>query len=116
MKGSSQSSISKLESTRIIKAKEILFIELEKDYKDIKVNIEEQVSIVYNFGDSKSERVPWLEITVFLYYIARLKDEEIQGLYKLSPKKELDQNTQDILDLNLVRILVAAESILRDTY
>jgi hypothetical protein len=35
-----------------------LFIKLEKDYKDVKVDIEEQASIVYNIGDSRSERVP----------------------------------------------------------
>jgi len=34
-----------------------LFEKLEKDYKDIKGDIEEQASIVHNFGDSRSERV-----------------------------------------------------------
>ena len=35
-----------------------LFVKLKKDYKDVKVDIEEQASIVYNIGDSRSEQVP----------------------------------------------------------
>jgi hypothetical protein len=35
-----------------------LFAKLEQDYKDVKGNLEEQASIVYDFGDSRSERVP----------------------------------------------------------
>lgn len=45
-------------------------IKIEKDYEDVKANIEEQASIVYDFGDSKSERVPWLEMTAFPYHMA----------------------------------------------
>ena len=37
----SQSSRFKLDSTRLIKTKEELFIKLEKDYDDVKVDIEE---------------------------------------------------------------------------
>ena len=54
-----------------------MFVKLEKDYEDVKGDIEEQASIVYDFGDSRSERVPWLEMTGFLFHTAKLKDEEI---------------------------------------
>ena len=45
-----------------------------------------------------------------------LKDEEIWSSYKLPPKKELDAGGEGAEDLNLVRILVAAEAVLRDAY
>ena len=32
-------------------------MKLEKDYEDIKGDVEEQASIIYNFRDSKSERM-----------------------------------------------------------
>jgi hypothetical protein len=67
-----------------------LFIKLEEDYKNIKRDIEEQVSIVHDFRNSKSERMLWLETTRFPFYIARLRDKEIRGSYKLLLKKELD--------------------------
>lgn len=35
-----------------------LFLELEKDYKVVKDDIEEQASIVHDFATSRSERVP----------------------------------------------------------
>jgi hypothetical protein len=55
---SSQSSRSKLKSTILTKTEEELFVKLEKDYSNVKADIEEQTSIVYNIGDSRSERVP----------------------------------------------------------
>ena len=61
----------------LIELKEELFIKLEKDYSDIRGDIKEQASIVYNFRDSRSERVPWLKITGFLYHMTILKDKEI---------------------------------------
>ena len=53
----SQSSRSKLDSTRLAETEEELFIKLEKDYSDVKVDIKEQASIVHNIRDSRSERV-----------------------------------------------------------
>jgi superfamily II DNA helicase RecQ len=94
-----------------------LFVKLEKDYKDIKVDIEEQAGIVYDIGDSRSERVPWLhDLTGFPYHISNLKGEEIWSSYKLPPKKELDSSSENAKDPDLVRILVAAEAMLRDAY
>jgi hypothetical protein len=36
----------------------VLFERLEEDYKGVKDDIEEQASIVHDFGDSRSTRVP----------------------------------------------------------
>jgi hypothetical protein len=90
-----------------------LFKRLEKDYKGVRDDIEEQASIVHDFGDSRSARVPWLERTAFPSHLARLKDEEIKSSYKLPPRKEVDA---DAKDADLVRILAAAEAVLRDAY
>ncbi|KFZ22997.1 hypothetical protein V502_02522, partial [Pseudogymnoascus sp. VKM F-4520 (FW-2644)] len=45
-----------------------------------------------------------------------LKDEEIWSSYKLLPKKEVDRGAEGATDPNLVRILAAAEAMLRDAY
>jgi hypothetical protein len=61
--------------------------------------------------------VPWLyNVTGFPYHLTTLKDEEIWSSYKLLPKKELNAGSEDAKDPNLVRILVAAEAVLRDAY
>jgi len=92
-------------------------MKLEKDYKDVKVDIEEQASIVYNISDSRLERVPWLyDLTGFPYHMPNLKGEEIWSLYKLLPKKEPNSSSENTKDPDLVRILAVAEAILRDTY
>jgi hypothetical protein len=79
-----------------------LFTKLEKNYTDIKEDIKEQASIVYNFRDSRLEKIPWLKLTAFLYYIITLKNKEIWGLYKLPPKKELNIDNKNTKDPNLV--------------
>jgi len=53
-----------------------LFVKLEKDYEDVKGDIEEQASIVRDFGDSKSERMPWLETARFPSHLARRRDDD----------------------------------------
>lgn len=117
VEGPSQSSRSKLDSARLTKTEEELFVKLEKDYADVKVDIEEQASIVHDIGDSRAERVPWLhDVTGFPYHLTVLKDEEIWGSYKLPPKREFDAGGEEAEDPNLVRILVAAEAVLRDAY
>lgn len=59
----------------------------------------------------------WLyNLTGFLYHLTTLKDEEIWSSYKLPPKKELDAGSKSAKDFTLVRILVAAEAILRNAY
>jgi hypothetical protein len=114
VEGPSQSSRSKLDSARLTKTEEELFVKLEKDYADVKVDIEEQASIVHDIGDSRAERVPWLhDVTGFPYHLTVLKDEEIWGSYKLPPKREFDAGGEEAEDPNLVRILVAAEAVLR---
>jgi hypothetical protein len=94
-----------------------LFEKLEKNYKDMKCDLEEQVTIVQDIGDSRSERVPWLhDVTGFPYHMPILKDKEIWSSYKLLPKKELNTGSKDTKDPNIVRILVIAKAVLRDAY
>jgi hypothetical protein len=90
-----------------------LFERLDKDCKGLKDHIIEQASIVQDFGESRSARVPWLEQTAFPSHLAKLKDEEIKSSYELPPKKELDVDAKDV---SLVQILAAAEALLRDAY
>jgi hypothetical protein len=94
-----------------------LFEKLKRDYKDVKCDLKEQATIVQGIRDSRSERVPWLyDVTGFLYHNTTLKDEEIWSSYKLPPKKELNRGYENTKDPNLVRILIAAEAVLRDAY
>ena len=93
-----------------------MFEKLERDYKDMKCDREEQATVVQDIRDSRSERVPWLERTDFPSHLAGLKDEEIWSSYKLPPKKELDAGSENAKDPILVRILVVAEIVLRDVY
>jgi Lhr-like helicase len=94
-----------------------LFVKLEKDYEDVKIDLEDQAGIVYDIGDSRSDRTPWLhDLTGFPYHMSTLKDEEIWSSYKLPPKKELDLGGEKSEDPQLVRILVVAEAVLRDAY
>lgn len=93
-----------------------MFEKLKKDYKDVKGDIEKQTSIVHDFGDSRSERVLWLERIAFPDHMTTLKNEEIWSSYKLPPKKELNADSEDAEDPSLVRILVATETVLRDAY
>jgi hypothetical protein len=85
---------------------------LEEDYKDIKHDIKEQASMVRDFGDSRSERIPWLEQTGPSHLVG-LKDDQVKSSYELPPKKETDTA---VVDANLVRIVTAAEAVLRDAY
>ena len=94
----------------------MLFKKLEKDYENVKGDIEQQASIVHDFRDSRSERVPWLEMTGFPFHMTTLKDEEIWSSCKLPPKKALNEGSEDAKDPSLVQILVAAEAVLRDVY
>jgi hypothetical protein len=94
-----------------------LFRQLEKDYKDVKCDVKEQATVVQDIRDSRAERVPWLhDKTQIPPHLTSLADEEIWSSYKLPPKKELDGDSEDAEDPNLVRILVAAEAVLRDAY
>ena len=48
--------------------------------------------------------------------LAKLKNEEIWGSYKLPPKRELNARGEEAEDPTLVRILVVTEAVLRDAY
>ncbi|PQE31525.1 telomere-associated recq protein [Rutstroemia sp. NJR-2017a WRK4] len=94
-----------------------LFEKLEQDCKEMKCDLEEQAAVVQDIGDSRSERVPWLhDLTGFPYHLTTLKDEEIWSSYKLPPKKELEAGGESAADPDLVRILGAAEAVLREAY
>ena len=83
----------------------------------MKCDLDKQVTIVQNIGDSRSERVPWLyNITGFPYHNTILKDEEIWSSYKLLPKKEFNTGSENSEDPSLVRILLIAKAVLRDVY
>ncbi|KFZ04211.1 hypothetical protein V501_09223 [Pseudogymnoascus sp. VKM F-4519 (FW-2642)] len=102
-----------LDSAALLKEEEKdLFIKLENDYQDVKGDIEKQATIVQDFGDSRSAQVPWLERTGFPGHLVGLKDEEIKSSSQLPRKSEGDEKA----DVNLVRIIHAAESVLRDAY
>jgi hypothetical protein len=45
------------DSVLLIQPEKELFEKLEKDYKNIKYDLEEQATIVQDIGDSRSERV-----------------------------------------------------------
>lgn len=61
--------------------------------------------------------MPWLhDLTGFPYHMLNLKGEEIWSSYKLLLKKELDSSSKNTEDPDLVRILAAAEAMLRDAY
>ncbi|PQE10616.1 telomere-associated recq protein [Rutstroemia sp. NJR-2017a WRK4] len=105
-----------LEPTRDSPEKE-LFEKLEQDCKEMKCDLEEQAAVVQDIGDSRSERVPWLhDLTGFPYHLTTLKDEEIWSSYKLPPKKELEVGSKGAADPDLVRIVGAAEAVLRGAY
>ena len=83
----------------------------------MKYDLKEQVTIVQDIRDLRSERVLQLyDLIGFLYYLTILKDKEIQSSYRLLLKKELNTSSEDTKDPHLIRILVIAKAILRDMY
>lgn len=98
------------------KPTEDLFEMLKQDLGKVKSDMQEQAGIVSDFGDSRSERVPWLERTGFPNHLAKLKDEEIRSSFQLPSKKELGGATEDATDSDLVEIILAAEIVLRDAH
>jgi hypothetical protein len=87
-----------------------LLTKLEDDYRDIRGDIEEQAGIVRDFGDSRSARVPWLERLGFPSHTAGLKDDQ------LPRAATAGAGGDGGADAELVRIIQAAESVLRDAY
>ncbi|KAJ4176250.1 hypothetical protein NW767_015506 [Fusarium falciforme] len=69
-------------------------------------------------GESRADRVPWLVHTGFPAHMRGLRDAEIQSSYSLPPKKLLDRDGggEGGDNSDLIRILVAAEAVLRDAY
>ncbi|KAL6407531.1 hypothetical protein AUP68_08550 [Ilyonectria robusta] len=97
-----------------------LFNRLKADLAQASCNLEEQAGIVQDEGGSQADRVPWLVHTGFPARMRGLRDAEIQSSYSLPPKKLLDLGGdgggEGEDDSDLIRILVAAEAVLRDAY
>ena len=72
----------------------------------------EQASVVQGFGDSRSERAPWLERLAFPSHLEGLSDIEIKSSYTLPPEKERESEE----DGCLITILTAGEAMFRDAY
>ncbi len=103
-------------TTPSTEAERACFAELERDHKCAKHDLREQASIVQDFGTSRAERVPWLERTGFPSHLQGMKDSEVLSSYRLPSKKECDGEAKGAEDPDLIRILAAAESVLRDAY
>lgn len=102
-----------------------LFHTLQGDIRAADVELEEKGGAVQDFTASRAERIPWLGRTGFAGHLKDLRDEEVKSSYTLPPKRVLDAYSRgepvaDDLEredeLDLVRILVAAEGVLRDAY
>lgn len=93
-----------------------LFSSLEEDYKGAVQQIQDQAGIVQGFGDSRSERVPWLERTGFHYHLAGLQDKEIWSSYRLPLKHDFTTLAMDSTPDIPRRIISAAEEVLREAY
>ena len=83
------------DSEQVTETEKELFEKLEEDHNRVKDDVEEQAGVVYDFGESRSARIPWLKRTAFPSHLAKLKDEEIKSSYELPPKKELDVDAKD---------------------
>ncbi|KAJ8066707.1 hypothetical protein OCU04_004100 [Sclerotinia nivalis] len=93
------------------------FNKIERNLLDIKKDLYKEAGVVRDIKESRAERVPWLhDVTKFPFHLAHLKDEEIWDSYKLPSKKELDGDCTEAEDPRLVRILNAAEAMMRDAY
>ena len=115
--GSNTSGGVQVDSVQLSQPEKDLFVKLEKDFEDVKEDLEEQAGIVHDIKDSRSERIPWLhDLTRFPYHIGTLRDGEIWSSYCLPRKSTLDASDEDATDTDLVRILAAAEEMLRDAY
>ncbi|KAJ3453736.1 hypothetical protein MRS44_018368 [Fusarium solani] len=95
-----------------------LFNELKADLAQASRDLEEQAGVMQDVGESRADRVPWLVHTGFPAHMRGLRDAEIQSSYSLPPKKlpggDCGGEGEDNSDL--IRILVAAETVLRDAY
>lgn len=98
---------------------EDLFGRLEQDAKAAALDLDEKAGIVQVTDGSRWERIPWLSHTGFPTHLQGLRDREIRSSYALPPKRVLDGHVDDCdcdVDAHLVRLLNAAEGMLRDAY
>ncbi|KAH6974032.1 hypothetical protein EDB80DRAFT_693274 [Ilyonectria destructans] len=97
-----------------------LFDGLKVDIVQASRDLEEKAGVVQDVGESRADRVPWLVHTGFPTHMRGLRDAEIQSSYSLPPKKLLDLggdgSSEGEADTDLIRIIIAAEAVLRDAY
>ena len=98
-------------------AERALFSRLEEDTRISQEDILDEATKVQYSKNLRSERIPWLERTGFPSHLAGLRDTEIQSSYRL-PSKQQDSNNEENQEIeeDLARLLVGAESLLRDAY
>lgn len=90
---------------------------IERNVLDIKKDLFQEAGVVRDIKESRSERIPWLhDVTRVPFHLVHLKDEEIWASYKLPSKKELEGDHSAAGDPQLVRILNAAEAMMREAY
>jgi len=83
----------------------------------VKHQIQQQRSVVWGFGDSRSKNVQWLNRTDFPTHTSGLKDEELKGSCTLPPTKVLDSDLEsDTENPTPVEVLIVVETVLRDAY
>jgi hypothetical protein len=98
-------------------AEQALFSHLKQDTRIAQEDILDEATIVQYTKNIRSERIPWLERTGFPSHLAGLRDTEIQRSYQL-PSKQPDPNNEENQEEeeDLARLLVGAESLLREAY
>ncbi|KAL7940363.1 hypothetical protein V8C42DRAFT_362771 [Trichoderma barbatum] len=106
---------------------EDLFGRLEQDAKAAALDLDGKAGIFQVTDGSRWERIPWLSHTGFPTHLQGLRDREIRSSYALPPKRVLDGHVSNAgsggggggdcdVDADLVRLLNAAEGMLRDAY
>jgi hypothetical protein len=79
------------EATPLTEGEKACFEKIEADYQKISEEIAKEASIVHDFEDSWSARVPWLERTGFPFHLKDLLDAEIYSSYKPPSDRELEE-------------------------
>jgi hypothetical protein len=100
-----------------------LFEDLKADIIQASRDLDEEAEIVQDVEASRADRVPWLVHTGFPTHLQGLRDAEIMSAYALPRSGDGDddddgegEGSAGDTDIDLRRILAAAESTLRDAY
>jgi hypothetical protein len=90
--------------------KKACFEKIETNYEKIKKKIIKEIGIVYNFENSRSAQVPWLERTGFPFHLKDLLNAKIYSSYKLLLDRKLEED--NISDPVLICIINTIRSFL----